>query len=133
MRRILLAAAILVAPLTLAAAPSATAQPVYIDHVQWAKWGDLSSLRVYPTAAGRQAARQGATIAQADQAWTEVLAASPDADIAGMREQFECHWQWAELAQPGKTSWNLEPWRPEVDATTMMASGCNPGGTEEPF
>ena len=23
-----------------------------------------------------------------------------------------CHWQFAEFAEPGKTSWNLEPWRP---------------------
>ena len=44
-----------------------------------------------------------------------------------------CHWQFAELAQPGKTSWNLEPWRPVVDDAEMVASGCNPGGTEEPF
>ena len=27
----------------------------YIDHIEWAKFGDLSSLRVYPTAAGREA------------------------------------------------------------------------------
>ena len=43
----------------LAFAPAAAADPVpappYVDHVEWAKWGDLSSLRVYPTAAGRQA------------------------------------------------------------------------------
>ena len=43
----------------LAFAPAAGADPVpappYVDHVEWAKWGDLSSLRVYPTAAGREA------------------------------------------------------------------------------
>jgi hypothetical protein len=50
-----------------------------------------------------------------------------------MREQFMCHWQYAEFAQPGKTSWNLEPWRPQVTADQMVAAGCNPGGTEEPF
>lgn len=122
--------------LTLVGAPYAAAQPaapVYVDHVVWSKWGDLSSLRVYPTPYARQASRQAGTVALADQAWSEVLAASPDADIPGMREQFLCHWQYAELAQPGKTSWNLEPWRPEVDAATMVAAGCNPGGTEEPF
>ena len=32
-----------------------------------------------------------------------------------MRAQFLCHWQLAEFAEPGKTSWNLEPWRPGVD------------------
>lgn len=133
--------AALVLPLSAAvsttAASVASAQPAppppYIDHVRWTKWGDLSSLRVYPTAAGRQAAGRPGTVAEAAQAWAEVLAASPDAAIPGMREQFDCHWQFAEFVEPGKTSWNLEPWRPEVDAAQMVATGCNPGGTEEPF
>jgi hypothetical protein len=50
-----------------------------------------------------------------------------------MQAQFLCHWQFAESAEPGKTSWNLEPWRPDVDASQMLAAGCNPGGSEEPF
>ena len=62
-----------------------------------------------------------------------MLALSPDADMPGMYAQFICHWQLAELGRPGKTSWNLEPWRPEVDDDTLVATGCNPGGTEEPF
>lgn len=123
--------------LQVAAAPVASAQPAppppYIDHVTWAKWGDLSSLRVYPTAAGRQAAGQLGSALEADHAWAEVLAASPEAAIPGMREQFDCHWQFAEFAAPGKSSWNLEPWRPEVPVEQMLAAGCNPGGTEEPF
>ncbi|MHC9291052.1 DUF2599 domain-containing protein [Mycobacterium sp. LTG2003] len=116
-------------------APAAWAEPAtpYVDHVEWAKWGDLSSLRVYPTDAARRLARQPGTSVQADEAWAQVLALSPDADIAGMREQFLCHWTFAELAEPGKTSWNLEPWRPEVSPDMMLAAGCNPGGTEEPF
>ncbi len=39
-----------------------------------------------------------------------------------MHEQFLCHWTFAELAEPGKTSWNLEPWRPEVTPEVMLAS-----------
>lgn len=114
--------------------------PPFIDHTQWAHWHGLSSLRVFPTPAGRMAASQPgtgatgateATEALADEAWAEVLALSPDADTAGMRAQFVCHWQFAELAQPGKSSWNLEPWRPVVDDAEMVASGCNPGGPEE--
>ncbi|WP_273733203.1 DUF2599 domain-containing protein [Mycolicibacterium septicum] len=117
-------------------APDAAADPgdhVYVDHVEWAKWGDLSSLRVYPTDAARALTHQPGSAAQADQAWVEVLSLSPDADLPGMREQFLCHWTFAELAEPGKTSWNLEPWRPEVAPEVMLASGCNPGGSEEPF
>ncbi|CRZ16334.1 DUF2599 domain-containing protein [Mycolicibacterium neworleansense] len=121
----------------LTSAPGVAADPgaghMYVDHVAWAKWGDMSSLRVYPTDAARALARQPGTTPQADQGWAEVLSLSPDADLPGMREQFLCHWTFAELAEPGKTSWNLEPWRPEVTPEVMVASGCNPGGSEEPF
>ena len=118
-------------------APAASAEPVpgppFVDHVEWAKWGDMSSLRVYPTPAARQLAAQIDTKLQADEAWTEVLALSPDADMPGLKQQFDCHWQWAEFGEPGKTSWNLEPWRPEVGPDEMIAARCNPGGSEEPF
>jgi hypothetical protein len=115
------------------AAADASLDPPFVARAEWAKWGDLSSLRVYPTESGRAAAAQVGTTPQADEAWTEVLALSPDADLPGMRAQFMCHWQYAEFAQPGKTSWNLEPWRPEVSMDEMVAAHCNPGGTEEPF
>jgi hypothetical protein len=115
------------------AANPATPSPPFIDHIQWARWQGLPSLRVFPTPSGRMAARQPGTAADADEAWAEVLALSPDADTAGMRAQFVCHWQFAELAQPGKASWNLEPWRPVVDDAEMFATGCNPGGPEEAF
>ncbi len=142
MRRIFaIAIAAFVLPIVAApivAAPIAVATPVlapppYVDHVKWAKWGDLSSLRVYPTAAGRDVSGRPGTGGQADEAWTEVLTLAPDATIPGMREQFICHWRFAELIEPGKTSWNLEPWRPEVTDEEMVVAGCNPGGTEEPF
>jgi hypothetical protein len=107
--------------------------PPFVDHTEWVYWGHLSSLRVYPTSAGRSAARKAGTTATADEAWAEVLALSPNADTAGMRAQFVCHWQFAEIAQPGKASWNLEPWRPVVDDSEMVVSGCNPGGPEEGF
>lgn len=128
-------AAALVVPWALASAPVAAADPAapLVDHVEWAKWGDLSSLRIYPTGAARQLARQPGTAVQAGQAWAEVLAGAPDADLPGMFEQFTCHWDFAELAEPGKRSWNIEPWRPEVSPEQMVATGCNPGGTEEPF
>jgi Protein of unknown function (DUF2599) len=132
-RHLVLAAAF-IAPV--AFAPTAVANPVpappYVDHVEWAKWGDLSSLRVFPTASGRDASGLASTV-NPDAAWAEVLTLSPDAAIPGMREQFVCHWEFAELTEPGKSSWNLEPWRPEVSEQEMLDAGCNPGGTEEPF
>jgi hypothetical protein len=106
----------------------------FVDHTQWAQWNQLASLRVYPTTSGRVAARRlGSASPEADEAWSEVLALTPDAGAPGMRAQFLCHWEFAEVLQPGKTSWNLEPWRPVVDDTTMVSSGCNPGGGREPF
>jgi Protein of unknown function (DUF2599) len=111
--------------------------PPFVDHVLWAQWSEraqLSSLRVYPTASGRMAAKDlGSPSPEADEAWSEVLAQAPQADTPGMRQQFLCHWDFAEVAQPGKISWNLEPWRPAVDDDAMISSGCNPGGGREPF
>jgi hypothetical protein len=106
--------------------------PPFVDHTQWAQPGRLTSLRVYPTRSGRMASRQPGAAGAADEAWGEVLAMAPNADTPGMRAQFVCHWQFAETAEPGKPSWNLEPWRPVVDDAEMFASGCNPGGAEEP-
>ncbi|MDI3312834.1 MAG: DUF2599 domain-containing protein [Mycobacterium sp.] len=127
------ALAVAVASADPGAEESTTPSPPFVDHVEWVHSGRSASLRVYPTPAGRTAARQPGTAAEADEAWAEVLTVAPDAGTPGMREQFICHWQLAELVQPGKSSWNLEPWRPVVDDAAMIASGCNPGGGPEPF
>lgn len=119
-------------PGTGAANPPALSPP-FVDHTEWARWQGRNSLRVFPSAAGRATSRIPGTLAPADEAWAEVLGLAPDADTPGMRAQFLCHWQFAELARPGKISWNLEPWRPVVDDAEMVASDCNPGGQEESF
>jgi hypothetical protein len=121
-------------PVTAASAdPAIAPSPPFIDHTQWTQWQRLTSLRVYPTPAGRLASRQPGADAAGVEAWSEVVAKSQNADTPGMRAQFICHWEFAETLQPGKPSWNLEPWRPVVDDAEMVASGCNPGGQEEPF
>lgn len=121
------------APLAPVAAAEGLSGP-YIDHVGWAGTTGLASLRVYPSTAGRVVAGQlDKSTVQSEQAWREVLAWAPEADSPNMRAQFICHWHFAELAQPGKTSWNLEAWRPFVDDDAMVASRCNPGGAEEVF
>lgn len=118
-------------PLLLAAGPAAADAAVFIDRVSWVRYDGLPTLRVYPSAAGRDVAGQlGKTTAQSEEAWREILSLAPDAATAGMREQFLCHWNFAEFAQPGKTSWDLEPWRPAVDDSDMLLAGCNPGGAE---
>jgi hypothetical protein len=124
-----------VAPASAEPGPSALAYPPpFVDHTQWARWNQLSSLRVYPTESGRAASRRlGSSSPEADEAWAEVLAQAPQADTPGMHDQFRCHWDFAETAEPGKVSWNLEPWRPVVDDATMVSSGCNPGGGGKQF
>ena len=112
--------------------PGAGAGP-FVERTEWVQWNGLSSLRVYPTGTGRAEAGMFNTGRAAEEAWNEVVKRNPDADTAGMRAQFICHWQFAESIEPGKTSWNLEPWRPAVSTVVMLASGCNPGGAEEPF
>ena len=102
----------------------------YVARTEWVRVDDLVSLRVYPTEAGRQ---ESAGLFDADVAWAQVLTLTPDADTPGMREQFVCHWRFAELVRPGKASWNLEPWRPVVNGATMIQSRCNPGAAEESF
>ena len=133
--RVIAAVPAAAAALLLCAAPAAADRGAadLVDHTQWVSYGGLSSLRVFPTPAARAAATGPDAAAAGVQAWREVLALTPDADTPGMRDQFLCHWNYAELARPGKASWNLEPWRPVVDAVTMLASGCNPGAPEETF
>lgn len=111
------------APLTLS-----SGDDHYVDRTEWVRDGDRPSLRVFPTASGRHGAVE---LISADDAWAEVVALNPDADQPGMRDQFVCHWRFAEIAHPGKSSWNLEPWRPTVDGATMLTTRCNPGGAEE--
>lgn len=108
------------------------AAPPYIEQARWVSYGGLPTLRVYPTVAGREVAGElSKTGVQTAEAWHEVLTLASDADTPGMRAQFVCHWDFAEFAQPGKTSWDLEPWRPAVDDNAMMLTGCNPGGAEK--
>ena len=90
------------------ASADTTPSPPFIDHTEWQHWGDLVSLRVYPAAAGREAAGQLVKPPwEADEAWGEVLAMAPDADTPGMRAQFVCHFRFAEVAAAGQDQ--LEP------------------------
>jgi hypothetical protein len=124
-------AAALVAAGTVGFPAPAAAQSDFIDHIRWVSYDGLPTLRVYLTAAGREVAGDlGRSAAQSETAWAQLLALAPDADTPGMRGQFLCHWTFAEIAQPGKPTWDLEPWRPPVDDGAMIVAGCNPGGAE---
>ena len=113
-------------PTTRESIPPSLPQP-YIAQVVWAQTEVGPSLQVYPTQAGREVS--GDDVEQL--AWDEVLVLEPAADTPGMKEQFACHWRFARLVDPDKTSWNLEPERPVVDEQEMIAARCNPGFAEE--
>jgi hypothetical protein len=87
--------------------------------VQSLDWGNREggrSLAVTPTAW----ARTGSLAAEAG-VWA-ALSVDPQAATATMRSQLDCHL----LGARDKATWNLEPWRPEVDTATMIATSCNP-------
>gem|GEM_PF-1328541 len=98
----------------------------YVSAAAWADSPYGRTLQVTPTDSGRRSEGAG----DADIAWREVLRLRPDADTPGMHAQFVCHWDFARGLEPDKPTWNLEPWRPNVDALAMVAAGCNPGGPE---
>ncbi|MCF8611950.1 DUF2599 domain-containing protein [Gordonia sp. HY285] len=104
-----------------------TLPPPYIEGADWVDTEVGPSLQVRPTRNGRDVS--GGTAG--DEAWGEVLALHPDADRPGMRAQFDCHWTFARLVDPEKTSWNLEPRRPVVSESEMISTRCNPGFPEE--
>lgn len=104
-----------------------TPTPTYVDGVRWVRDARGRSLRVVPSAAGRATTVDGA----AEVAWRQVLRLAPDAGTPTMKAQFDCHWTFARRAEPAKPSWNLETWRPVVNAQTMFDTRCNPGGQQE--
>lgn len=127
------------APATTPASPRAIAAPSsapltvdqyadqpLVERTEWTEAIDGNRLMVFPTVAGRKDTFPTA----GDRAWAEVLAAAPDADTPGMRDQFLCHWEWARVVAPNKVSWNLEPWRPAVGYQETVNALCNPGGPE---
>jgi hypothetical protein len=97
-----------------------------IDHVGWTVTSAGKQLQVFPTALGRSTS--GAT--DSGRAWSEILVDAPNADTPGMYDQFLCHWNFARVVDPAKTSWNLEPWRAAVGYSATVAAACNPGGAE---
>jgi hypothetical protein len=89
-----------------------------------AVWGDREggrSLAVAPAGWARTAG-----VAGEDLVWAELFAAEPEAGSATMRDQLTCH----VLGAPGKETWNLEPWRPDVGLVAVLAARCNPTADE---
>ncbi|TQL03034.1 uncharacterized protein DUF2599 [Cellulomonas sp. SLBN-39] len=92
-----------------------------VDSATWGENEGGRSLAVDPAAWAR-----GGGIAAQEAVATQLAAAEPEAASASMRDQLGCH----ALGAPEKETWNLEPWRPEVDGLTMLATRCNPTATD---
>lgn len=90
---------------------------VTVDSAVWAEAEGGRSLAVTPSAWAR-----ARSLAAQEGLWAQLVTQAPDADTPGMQDQLECH----ELGAPDKATWNLEPWRPDVDGLEMIAARCNP-------
>ena len=88
-----------------------------VEHTAWGEREGGRSLAVTPSAWARDGG-----FAASDLTWSQLVALEPDADSATMHDQLRCH----ELGAPDKATWNLEPWRPQVDGLAMIAARCNP-------
>lgn len=110
------------------AVETASAGPTLLTVTTWlgaqgvrsATWGEREggrSLAVDPTPWARQSGIVGEATA-----WAQLVAAEPEAASTTMRDQFDCH----ALGATDKTTWNLEPWRPDVGFLATAAARCNP-------
>ncbi len=97
---------------TLDVAPSALEKAVWAERLEGGR-----SLQVFPTAFGRSGS--GAALEAVRQA---LVTAEPKAATSVMDKQLRCH----ALGAPTKESWNLEPWRPDVDYLDYLLARCNP-------
>lgn len=111
-----------VAPEGLAESPPTAPVSTWIagQAVVSAVWGEAEggrSLEITPS----PWARTG-TLAAQQALWSQLVAEHPEANSPSMHEQLLCH----VLGAAGKTTWHIEPWRPQVDALTMLRTRCNP-------
>lgn len=94
-----------------------------IDAAVWTRAEGGRSLAVTPRAALRGCAGPLVRVEGTPPGWAEVVQlAGAEADTPVMLQQYLCHLRFA----PAKDTWNLEPWRPEVDEETLLGSACNP-------
>lgn len=73
---------------------------------------------VRPTRAGRTAFGD-----DLDEAWRQTVAKGAP-DQRGLKNQFLCHPM--SIIARGKSTWDLESWRPAVGLRSTILAGCNP-------
>lgn len=88
--------------------------------IESAIWGENEggrSLALDPTDWARHSGQAGIDLIRA-----QLEAAEPDAASTTMGDQLVCH----AVGAPDKSTWNLEPWRPDVGLILTAAAHCNP-------
>jgi hypothetical protein len=93
-----------------------------VDLISRTIWtSSLTTLQVYPTDWGRNA-----PIAARWAALAEVQTKTPGTreDSSSMKDQLLCHFD-ARIYDPGKTSWNIDTFRPYIVYTKLVFAKCN--------
>lgn len=95
---------------------------VYGTHLiattKWTTRGEGGkSLQVSPTYFGRLSGEVAMTYAA-----QELKTLRPETATGPMEKQLRCHL----IGARGKTTWNLEPWRPDVSEVEYLLARCNP-------
>lgn len=96
-----------------------------ISHAYWRQRSNGITFSVIPTTWARW---QGGGYLPGVYGWNELVnryyytISSRTRNFGGMRDQYICHQQFAFY----KSSWNLEPWRPDVSYSSTVANLCNP-------
>jgi hypothetical protein len=107
-------------PVAAGEGPLRVAFVVGAQAIESATWGENEggrSLAVDPTDWARHAGQAGLDLIRA-----QLVAAEPDAGSSTMGDQLVCH----AVGAPDKTTWNLEPWRPDVGLILTATAHCNP-------
>lgn len=100
-----------------------------IDHASWVHYSDGWTIQVYPTGWARQNAGNYAVgTFDWDELYTKYSNRGLNTNLNGMRDQLICHQQFVAVRSPGKASWNIDEWRPDVGYAQTVAQSCNPGG-----
>lgn len=118
----------------------ATSYPVVADPYLWidlissASWVHHTegwTLQVTPTTWAR--ANAGSYLVGTYD-WSELYSkyknSGLNTNLNGMRDQLICHQQIVAVRAPGKATWNLDEWRPDVGYIQTVNSSCNPGGSK---
>lgn len=109
------------------------ADPYYgltlIDHASWVWHTEGWTFAVTPTFWARMnAGSYSAGAAGWDELYDRYRNSGLNTNLNGMRDQYICHQVFVAVRDPGRATWNIDEWRPDVGWFQTVNSQCNPGG-----